>query len=247
MNEMLNKVTLGDCLDVMKNKLPDNSIDLIITDPPYGVDFADMKFYDDRNVFDKYDEWVKEMHRVMKDNSHIYVFIPTIEIDKWVCTLKKHFIINNILATQSHMNGKYNPCKFSYDVQLVVYASKGVAKHLNNVDWVKTSDVWLKDKRNLNPKEYTYKYPSFIDFMKSTKKRGKNKNFHPNEKNEDFIQKLIEISSNKGDIVLDPFAGSSSTGLAAKNCDRNFICIEQKEEFYKISNSKLGIKTLIES
>ena len=79
-----------DCLEGMK-KLEDNSVDCIITDVPYGVNFKN-DFYDDSKgyVFSTYEQWIKEYARLLKKGSHCYIFIPTLEVDKWVSMVKKY-------------------------------------------------------------------------------------------------------------------------------------------------------------
>jgi len=80
--------------------IEDNSIDLIIIDPPYGVNFAGNKKYNDSKeyVFNNYENWLMEMYRVLKEKSHIYIFIPTLEADKWIKKVKEIFTFNNLLA-----------------------------------------------------------------------------------------------------------------------------------------------------
>lgn len=77
-----------DCINSFE-KINDNSIDLVITDVPYGVNFKN-DFYDDTKeyVFSNYEKWIANISRVLKDGSHCYIFVPTQEIDKWVCMIK---------------------------------------------------------------------------------------------------------------------------------------------------------------
>ena len=70
--------------------------------------------------------------------------------------------------------------------------------------------------------------------------QGKVRTKHPTQKPLELIQKFIEISSNKGDIVLDPFIGSGTTAVAAKMLDRNYIGIEKNPEYVKIANERIN-------
>ena len=226
----------SDCLDMFKN-IEDNSIDLIITDPPYGVDFANNKEYDDskKTVFNQYEKWLKEMYRVLKENSHIYIFIPTLEVDKWVSKVKEIFKFNNLLAFQTHNTNRYIKNNFSFDLQLVIYASKGKAKRLNKVNWIPTSESWLKDKRNKNKNPYTYKYPSFIKYIKANEKNNAfKKSFHGNIKNLELIKIFILLSSQENEIILDPFLGSGTTAIAAKLTNRKFIGSEKNSNYFNL-------------
>lgn len=227
------KLYHDDCLNVLK-QFDDDSVDLILTDVPYGVDFKN-DFFDDSKeyVFTHYEQWISEMHRVLKEGSHCYIFIPTLEVDKWVYMTKKYFTFKNIITTRTYTTGNYLKNNFSYNSQFIIYCSKGNAKELNKVDGITTSQSWLKDKRNKNPKPYTYNYPSFMpdNFFSNVKGNCKNA-VHPNQKNVDFQKFLIELSTNENDTVLDPFMGSGSCGEASVLCNRNFIGIEQDEEYY---------------
>jgi len=239
----LNKIYHGDCLDIMKN-IPDDYIDLITVDPPWGVNFCQSRFYNDdkQNILNMQEIWLKEMYRVLKDNCHLYLFTPTLEIDSWVYNIKKIFNFKNVIASQVFVNNRYNKDNFGWDLQLILYASKNKPKRFNQVDWIPASDSWIKDKRNISPKKWTYKYPSFISnkIIRSNYKNGSvRKRQHPNEKNHELIEKFILMSSNKGDIVLDPFAGCFSTCLAAKNTGRNYIGIELNKEYCEIGEKRL--------
>ncbi len=243
-NQYLNKLICADCIEIF-NSIPDNSIDLIITDPPYGVNFEEGLYNDSASVvFDDYGKWLEEMSRLLKNHSHIYLFVPTLQVEKWIAEVKDYFKFNNILALQVYQTNKSSSIKnnFTYDLQLVIYASKDKAKDFNKVKWIPTSSSWLKDKRNSNPQPYTYQYPSFINskiVRANTKPNDKIKRLHPNEKNPQLIRFLIEMSSLPKEIVLDPFCGSGTTGEAAWLADRQFILIEKNAEYFKIVRERM--------
>ena len=83
---------------------------------------------------------------------------------------------------------------------------------LNKVDWIKSSESWQNDKRNPNPKQYSYQYTSIIpkEYRANIKTNDQIKTAHPTEKNHDLIRRLIEVHSNPNDIVLDCFCGVGS-------------------------------------
>ena len=239
-----NKIHHGDFTEVMKT-LQDETIDLIVVDPPYGVDFQKSKFYDDSksHVTDKIEHWLSEMSRVLKDKSHIYIYIPTLEVDLWVSSVKKYFNFKNLIATQVFVNNRYNKDNFGWDLQMIIYACKGKPRRFNAVDWIPSSESWRKDKRNDKPKDWTYKYPSFIsnDIIRSNYKNGSvRKRLHPNEKNDKLIENFIRMSTNEGEVVLDCFCGGGSTLLAAKNSNRKYIGIEQNIEYVNVSENRLN-------
>jgi len=228
-----------DCVELMKT-IDMDSVDLIITDPPYGVDFS--KGFDDslERVRNDIGQWFSLMYRVLKEGSHAYIFVPTLHIDLFVGEAKKHFELKNILAARTYTQSTYQKNNFQFNNQLVLFLHKGQGKPFNQIDFIKTSDSWLKDKRNTNPKEHTYAYPSFLpsDVFANTKSTSNNKKQrHPAEKNTDFLRFLVEVSSNPGDVVLDPFMGGGSTGLACK--DREFIGVELNPDYFTLALHKL--------
>lgn len=243
-DEYINKVIKGDCLEILE-KFPENSIDLIITDPPYGVNFSEGK-YDDSSevVFNNYKKWLEELKRVLKVKHHIYFFVPTLEIDRWITAIKDVLNFNNLIATQVFQTNKTSNIKnnFTFDLQLIIFASKDKAKNFNDVDWIPTSNSWLRDKRNANPRKFTYQYPSFISskIIRANVKPNKDyKLLHPNEKNPDLIKNFIKMSSNQFDIILDPFCGSASTAVAAWRSNRKFIMIEKDPEYFAIAKRRI--------
>ena len=180
----------GDCLQEMK-KLADNSIDCIITDPPYGVNFKN-DFYDDslENVLKCMPLWFEQWYRLLKDNSFLYLFVGVRTLHNWIQTgINCGFTYKNIIATRSFNNGSIRaPNNFGFQFQPIIIFSKGSGRKLNQVDFIPTSLAWYNDKRNSNPKPYTYDYPNWIktDWAFASAKRA-NKSFHPNEKNVDLI------------------------------------------------------------
>lgn len=163
-----NKIFNEDYLDFAK-QIQTESIDLILEDPPYGVDFKTELYNDSQDyVESNIDEWFKEKQRMLKPHHHIYLFVPTLLIDLWVEKTKKYFTFNNLISTRVYGNGVYAGLNnFQFDTQLLIYASKGKAQNFNIVNYQKTSDTWLTDKRNSNPKEYSYNYASFFKMISS--------------------------------------------------------------------------------
>lgn len=239
---MLNLIN-GDCLQEMK-KLVDGSIDCIVTDPPYGVNFKN-DFYDDslENVLKLMPLWFEQWYRILKTNSFLYVFVGVKTLHNWIQTgINCGFAYKNIIATRSFNNGSINaPNNFGFQFQPIIVFSKGSGRKLNQVDFIPTSLAWYNDKRNPNPKPYTYDYPNWIktDWAFASAKRA-NQSFHPNEKNVDLIKFLIEVSTNRNDLVLDSFMGCGTTGIASRQCGRNFIGIELDKNYFELSKSRIN-------
>ena len=183
------------------------------------------------------------MARTLKEHCHLYMFVPTLLIDQWIKIIRKYLTFMNLIATRAFVNNRFQiKNNFCYDAQYIIFASKGQSKNMNEVDWIPTSTVWLNDKRNTNPKLYTYLYPSFINddiIHANTKANDQVKQLHPNEKNPLLIQKFIEMSTNKGDLVADFFGGSGGTLIASLNAGRSCIGIEKNKGYYDLIRGRL--------
>ncbi len=215
----LNKLYIMDCLEYLK-LLADNSVDLIITDPPYGVGFAGNKFFNDslKYVERNIESWFAELYRVLKPGHHMFIYTPTLNIDLFASTTKKNFKLIDVLTARAKSSTKHRAGTFRYDSQLILHATKGQGKLLNKVNIQKKSEYWLNDKRNTDPNPYTYHYSSILEDRANADKR-----VHPNAKNIIQIEKFILLGTTEGDVVLDIFAGQGSTAIAARNLNRNFM------------------------
>lgn len=235
----------ADCLPIMW-QVQTESVDLILTDPPYGVNFKN-DFYNDREdaVLEMMPDWFSEWYRILKDDSYLMVYVGVKTLHHWIAGgIKAGFNFKNILATRSFNNGTTAPKNnFGFQFQPIIIFSKGKGKNFNEVDFVPTSKEWFKDKRNKNPKEFTYQYPNWIEpaWSFATVKSDK-KNLHPNEKNTKLLKFLIELTTQPNDIVLDCFGGSGSTAVAATECGRRFMAIEQDENYYNLIVERLNGK-----
>jgi DNA modification methylase len=219
----LNKIYCMDCLEGLK-QIPDNSIDLIVTDPPYGIDFQSArriekerfdKIEGDKNIDTKF---ISECFRILKEGSAIYVFTRWDVNNEWMKAVKdsgfevKNCIVwDRVIHGMGDLNGCYAPC---YD--LIIFATKG--KHL------------LKGKR---PK----------DIIKVQRVNAE-KLLHPTQKPISLIKQIIENSSLCGDIILDLYNGSGTTTSAAKQLNRKFIGFEISPEYCKIAEQRLAQEVL---
>ena len=238
MNKVYNK-KMEEILPLYKNK-----VDLIITDPPYGVNATQKGDYidDEHIILPQLDKWFNFMFQSLKDSRHIYVFVPNKNLEYWLISFKKYFTLNNILTAENMKTGRRYKNKFRNNNQLILFGSKGKAKPFNQYDWIKTSESWFKDKRNPNPQEFVYSYPSYIpNYIKATIERQYkfNGTGHNDEKNTKLLKAFIGISSNENDLVLDPFAGSGSTLISAKELNRNYVGCEINKDYYNLIVSRI--------
>ena len=217
-DDFINKVIQGDCLEVIKN-IPDNSIDLIVTDPPYGIDYQSNmrvmsekfdKIANDNNDarFPVYDE----MHRVLKDNSVMIAFCSFKNYADDYKYIEKLFDIKNCIVWFKGGGGIGDLShSLSTDYELAIVGHKGQCELRGK----RHGSVWKSNKVN----------PNIM--------------LHPTQKPEDIIAKMIDTFSDQEAIVLDPFLGSGTTAVAAKQLGRNFIGIELSEKYCEIANQRL--------
>lgn len=228
------KLMLGDCLERMK-EIPDGCIDMVLTDPPYGISYKSGRQGIDRIksnarqgddvVRDAYFshiandselpvEWLYEAYRVLRDNSAIYVFGRW---DKWSLlasaiqdagfALKNMIVLYKSNHGMGDLKGSYAPKH-----ELLAYAVKG--KHA--LQGKRLPDVW----------EVPVKFSGA-------------RRHHPNEKPLSWLTPAIEKSTEEGCTVLDPFAGSGTTGVACVNTNRDFIGIELDKEYFRIAKKRI--------
>ena len=214
----------GDCLELMKD-IPDESIDLLVTDPPYkivqggctnkavrlkGSNQEQLKkgtLFNNNSI--KFSEWIPEVYRVLKNNSHCYIMSNDRNINELLNICEKvGFKLLNILVWGK---SKHSPNRYYLkNCECIVFLRKGKAKNINNMG---TKQLLLIDN-------------------------VENKN-HPSEKPIKLMKILIKNSTNEQDKVLDPFMGSGTTGIACKELNRNFIGIELDEKYFKIAKERI--------
>lgn len=222
MHQLLN----GDCLELIA-KIPDNSIDLIVTDPPYktitggdsdgknstrpkGMLSGNRKLFTYQNNI-KPAQWIPELFRVLKEGSHCYIFTNHLNMkDMLIESEKAGFKLHNILVWEKN---NCTPSQFYMkNCEYILFLRKGKAKWINDIGGSKT----------------VHQFQNIIG----------NK-VHPTEKPVDLMQFYIKNSSSEGDLVLDPFMGAGSTCIAALNSGRNFIGFELDEEYYRTAKSRI--------
>ena len=220
----LNKIYNMDCLEGMR-QLPDNCVDLVVTDPPYVIETSGAGIY---KQADK--QYVKELNN-MKDGFSTQV------LDE-LCRIMKKINI-------------YFFCSQKQIIPLLDYFVKGKKCNWNLLTWHKTNPVPACGNKYLTDTEYILFFrekgvkiygefkTKFTYYITPLNQSDKKKYGHPTIKPMNIVKNLIVNSSLENGIVFDPFMGSGTTAVAAKECGRNFIGYELDSDYYEICNKRL--------
>ena len=214
----------GDCLEIMKG-IPDKSIDLVVTDPPYKIETSGAGIY---KQADK--QYVKELNG-MKDGFDEKV------LDEICRVLKKINV--------------YFFCSQKQIIPLLDYFVKGKKCNWNLICWHKTNPVpacgnkYLTDTefilffREKGVKVYGEFKTKFTYYVTPLNQKDKRLYGHPAIKPLSIVENLIINSSQQGDTVLDPFMGTGTVGVGCKLHNRNFIGIETEEQYVDIAGKRI--------
>ena len=230
----------ADCIEILKTLKP-NSIDLIFADPPYflsnggksihsgKVVSVNKGHWDDKSKYDNHlqftKEWLQQSYRVLRYGGSIWISGTVHNI----FDVKNYLdeigfkIINIIVWHKSDPPPLIYKNKFKFSYELIIWAKKD-GKHIFNyqdmfdIDGEEMQDVWTIPAVQMSEKKFGY---------------------HPTQKPDALLERIIKACSNVGDVVLDPFCGSGTTCYVAKRLNRNYIGIEKEKEYFNISKRRI--------
>ena len=225
----------GDCLELMKD-IPDGSIDMILTDPPYGTTACK---WDSVIPFEPM--W-ERINKLIKPNGAVVLFgsqpftsalvMSNVKMFKYEWVWNKSLAGNGILAKKQPLKIHENVVVFNSNIY-IPEMRKGKARWKGGI----------KDKHGTfsnaeAPKVWSDEYypTSIIDISGAGMRSGR---VHPTQKPVALLEYLIKTYTNEGETVLDFTMGSGSTGVAAKNLNRNFIGIELDEKYFEIAKERI--------
>lgn len=244
-------VCLGDSLDILK-VINDKVIDLIFADPPYniGKDFGNNKdsWDDNKEYIEWCKKWIDECFRVLKDDGTFYFmtatqFMPYLDI----YVAEKYHVVSRIMwhydssgvQSKNFFGSLYEPIlmctktaktKYTFNKEDIMVEAKTGAERK------------LIDYRKNPPQPYnTKKVPGNVWYFPRVRYRMEEYEKHPSQKPEALLERIILASSNKDDIILDPFSGTFSTASVALKNERKAIGIELNDDFFKIGIRRTGI------
>ena len=252
---LLNQTIIGDSFEVLK-KMPAESVDLIVTDPPYNLEknFNAKRFkkMDDASYIAWLEMWVKEAQRILKNTGSIYVCCDWKSSAAVYVVLKKYFFVQNRI-TWEREKGRSSAKNWKNNLEDIYFAtkSKDFTFNLDKVMVKKNVLAPYKDENGQakdwfveNGQKYRLTAPSNVwtDITVPYWSMAENTE-HPTQKPEKLIAKLILASSNEGDVVLDPFLGSGTTSVVAKKLNRKYIGIELDKGFAALAQKRLDTKS----
>lgn len=214
--DFINKIIQGDCLEIMK-QMPDKCVDLILTDPPYGMNYQSSRRIDRHEKIeqDNNTDWFKpfaiQSFRLLREDTHIYIFCNEYAISHFRDWLEEVGFTNKrtlVWVKNNHTSGDLEG-DYANKTEYILYAHKG--RRI------------LKGARETNVIE----------------ENRVNTDMHPTEKPLNLMQFFIEKSSEEDEIVFDPFLGSGTTAVAAKQLGRKYIGIELSEKYCEIARERL--------
>ena len=250
----INQVLAGDTIDHLKS-LTENSVDVIFADPPYNLQLENElsrpdsskvdAVNDDWDQFDSFKDydnfsrlWLKEAQRILKPNGTIWVIGSYHNIFRIGYILQDlgYWILNDIIWQKANPMPNFKGTRFTNAHETIIWASK-----------------------NKNSKKYVFNYEAMKSLNENTQMRSdwflpicngherlrdsKGKKVHSTQKPESLLHRIIISSSNPGDIILDPFFGTGTTGAVAKKLSRSFIGIERDNKY--ISHAQKRIDKVI--
>lgn len=232
-------LALGDCIKKL-HELNDKTVDLILTDPPYNLGLfmkgrdtnlgalrenhfvASSWDNDEQSQWEKHmDNFFKESARVMKKGGAVIAFMAIIKVETLIRIAQEH--------------------GFYYKTTGIWHKTNPMPRNMN-LHFINSTESWVYFVYGSKTGKFNNKGKAIHDYVETSvinngeKKHGK----HPTQKPVKLMEHYIELLTDKGDMVLDPFMGSGSTGVAAMNLGRQFYGIELSEEYYKVASLRIA-------
>lgn len=232
------QIALGDAIEKLR-QIPDQSVDLVITDPPYNLGLFMKKRGTNMNKLREghfaasgwddldFEQWTVQMglflhecHRILKKKGNLIIFMSIIKVE----TIIK-------LAEEN---------KFYYKTVGVWHKTNPLPRNMN-LQFINSTETWIYFVNDATTGTFNNEGKAIHDFVESStigskeRKHGK----HPTQKPVELIKHFVKILSNKDGVVLDPFMGSGTTGVACASLERNFLGIEIAKEYFEISKTRI--------
>ena len=236
----LNQIIKGDCIEVMKT-FKDQSVDLIFADPPYNLQIQnklnrpdqskvlgvndDWDKFSSFNDYDKFTyDWLTECRRILKETGTLWTIGSYHNIYRVGNILQNlgFWILNDIIWLKTNPMPNFKGTRFTNAHETLIWASKSKdKKYTFHYDAMKS----LNGEKQMRS-DWTLPICNGRERLKANGEK-----VHPTQKPESLLTRVVLSSTNAGDIILDPFFGTGSTGAIAKKYGRNWIGIEKNEKY----------------
>jgi modification methylase len=241
----------GDCLEELK-KLPDRSVDLVFADPPYNLQLGGDLLRPDNSKVDAVDDhwdqfesfaaydaftkgWLSECRRVLKDDGALWVIGSYHNIFRVGATLQDlgFWILNDIVWRKSNPMPNFKGTRFTNAHETLIWATKsrGGKRYTFNYDAMKMANDELQMRSD-------WSLPLCTGEERLKDETGAKA--HPTQKPEALLHRVILASTRPGDVILDPFFGTGTTGAAAKRLGRRYIGIEREQAYAKLAKARIA-------
>lgn len=252
----LDEIIHGDCIEVL-NSLPEKSVDLIFADPPYNlqlrntlwrpnmtqVDAVDDEWdqFDNNSEYDHFSQmWLSACKRVLKNSGTIWVIGTYHNIYRIGAIIQDlgYWILNDVVWIKTNPMPNFRGVRLANAHETLIWASKSKgSKYTFNHHAMKgfNEDKQLRSDWPI-PRQFVLPICSGAERI-----RIDGKKVHSTQKPEALLMRILVASTRKGDIVLDPFFGTGTTGAVAKQLHRHWIGIEQDDEYVKIARKRIDI------
>lgn len=250
-DNFFNKTICGE-LESVSRRLPERFVDLLFIDPPYNLnkDFGNNKFKAQKNeeYTDTFEKWLLSIIHTLKESASVYVCCDWQTSPMIFNVLNKHLKIRNRITWEREKGrgalSNWKNC--SEDIWFATLSDE----YTFNVDSVKLKkkviapykeDGVAKDWTEDDDGKFRLTHPSnfWTDITIPFWSMPENTD-HPTQKPEKLVAKIILASTNKGDVVLDPFLGSGTTSVVSKKLDRKYVGIDMNEEYCCLAEKRLA-------
>ena len=245
----LNQILSGDCIEQM-NRLPEGSVDLIFADPPYNLQLrGDLHRPDNSRVdavddawdqfasFESYDrftrDWLAAARRLLKPNGAIWVIGSYHNIFRVGAELQNagYWILNDVVWRKVNPMPNFRGKRLTNAHETLIWASKSEAsRYTFNYEALKALNDGVQMRSD-------WSLPLCTGHERLKDAEGQKA--HPTQKPESLLHRIILGTTNPGDVVLDPFFGTGTTGAVAKMLGRDFIGIEREEAYRTVAAARL--------
>ncbi len=245
-----NQILQGDCLAELK-KIPSGSVDLVFADPPYNLQLNGDLTRPDQSKVDAVDDawdkfasfadydtftraWLAECRRVLKPNGAIWVIGSYHNIFRVGTILQDlgYWILNDVVWRKTNPMPNFRGRRFTNAHETLIWASRDASsKYCFHYDAMKV----FNDDQQMRS-DWTLPLCTGGERLKD----ASGDKLHPTQKPEALLQRVMLATTNPGDIVLDPFFGTGTTGAVAKQLGRNFIGIEREETYARGARARIA-------